>query len=483
MSKKQAGTKTSNPDEELHRACDRFVDDPLNFVRWVFDWGKDELKESEGPDDWQADVLREIGAYAKAIRRGENPGPLQLAVASGHGIGKSALVAWIIQWFMSCKDHPQIVVTANTENQLLTKTWRTLSRWHKLMANSHWFEWTATKFAETTSPEDWYAAATPWSENNPDAFAGTHDKNVLVIFDEASNIHDVIWEKIDGAMSTKGAMWICFGNPTRNVGRFYECFHKYKKWWKTRQIDSRTAKHADKVWVERFIEQFGLDADRTKVQILGQFPSAATRQLISTEAVEKCMEHETEGSEMLPKVMGVDIARFGENSSTICTRQGRKVHEIVVLPKMDLMQTAHHVAEAIKKERPVQVFVDGSGIGAGVVDRLRQLNFAVVDVNGGNQSLNPRFLNKRAEMWWDLKEFVEGLCELPKDQDLKKELTAVSYDFTDKGRVRLDRKADIMDDYGFSPDRADALAMTFAYPVADFSEHSMELDPKIYEDS
>jgi hypothetical protein len=179
----------------------------------------------------------------------------------------------------------------------------------------------------------------------------------------------------------------------------------------------------------------------------------------------------------------VDIARFGENASTICLRRGRKVYEIDVLPKQDLMATAHYVAEVIKRERPVQVFVDGSGIGAGVVDRLRQLNYSVVDVNGGNQSLNPRFLNKRAEMWHEMKEFVEGLCELPPDAKLKEELTCVSYDFTDKGRIRLDRKSDIMDEFGFSPDRADALAMTFAYPLADFGEEGIRLEPQTYEDS
>jgi hypothetical protein len=121
-------------------------------------------------------------------------------------------------------------------------------------------------------------------------------------------------------------------------------------------------------------------------------------------------------------------------------------------------------------------------MGAGVVDRLRQLNFQVVDVNGGNQSLNPRFLNKRAEMWWEMKEFIEGGCELPKDKRLKEELTCIEYDFTDKGRIRLDRKEDIAEQYGFSPDRADALAMTFAYPIADFNEEGMKLDPPIFQD-
>ena len=147
------------------------------------------------------------------------------------------------------------------------------------------------------------------------------------------------------------------------------------------------------------------------------------------------------------------------------------------------MQTAHYVADRMKSERPVQTFVDGSGMGAGVVDRLRQLNFEVVDVNFGNSSLNPRFLNKRAESWWLMKEFIEnGNCELPKDAKLKEELTCVEYDYTDKGRIRLDRKSDIFEQYGFSPDRADALAMTFAYPVADFSDEGLKTDPTLYPD-
>jgi hypothetical protein len=189
---------------------------------------------------------------------------------------------------------------------------------------------------------------------------------------------------------------------------------------------------------------------------------------------------------MQPKVMGVDIARFGENSSAICVRQGRKVYPIEVLPKQDLMSTSHYIAEVIKRERPIQVFVDGSGIGAGVVDRLRQLNFPVVDVNGGNSSLNPRFLNKRAEMWWETKEFIEAGCELPPDDQhrptLKEELTCIEYDFTDKGRIRLDRKSDIMEEFGFSPDKADALVLTFAYPVADFSQEGIMLDPPAFAD-
>lgn len=469
----------SNPEEELQEACVRYVNDPLGFTRFMYDWGNEGLKGWEGPDYWHQEVFGAIKEYLE----GPDQQPLFLAVASGHGAAKTALVAWVIRWFMSCRDHPQVVCTANTESQLTTKTWRELAKWHKLSANRDWFEWTATSYYLKAHSDTWKANAIPWSDNNTEAFAGTHEENVLVVFDEASKISDKIWEVTDGIFTTKKNIWLVCGNGTRNAGRFYDCFHKNKRYWKTWQIDSRTCKAANRVYLERLIEQYGgEDSDQARVRVRGQFPRTATRQLISTDAVEKCQNHETEGWELLPKVMGVDVARFGENSSTIAIRQGRKVYEIEVLPKMDLMQTAHHVAEVIKRERPLQVFVDGSGIGAGVVDRLRQLNYSITDVNGGNQSLNPRFLNKRAEMWWEMKEAVEGLIELPKDQRLKEELTCVEYDYTDKGRIRLDRKSDIQEEYGFSPDRADALAMTYAYPVADFTDSGIEMDPKTYAD-
>ena len=465
--------------EELQEACVRFANDPIGFTRFMYDWGHGQLSEWEGPDKWH----QEVGQVIKDYLEGPDELPLQIAVASGHGAAKTAFVGWLIHWFMSCRPHPQVVCTANTETQLNTKTWRELAKWHKLAANREWFDWTATSYYLKAHPETWKANAIPWSENNTEAFAGTHEENVLVVFDEASKISDKIWEVTDGVLTTKKNICVVFGNGTRNVGRFYDCFHKHKNRWKTWNIDSRTCRAANKAYLDRLVEAYGgEDSDQSRVRVRGLFPRTATRQLISTEAVEKCQQKEAEGWEYLPKVMGVDIARFGENSSTICIRQGRKVFPIEVLPKQDLMQTAHRVAEAIKDHRPIQTFVDGSGIGAGVVDRLRQLNFNVVDVNGGNSSLNPRFLNKRAEMWWECKEFIESGCELPPDQKLKDELTCVEYDYTDKGRIRLDRKTDIMEKYGFSPDRADALTMTFAYPVADFSDQGVELDPKIYED-
>jgi hypothetical protein len=466
--------------QELVSRCVQYRDDPYGFVMHMYDWGHGSLMGWAGPDEWHKEVFQSIKDYLA----GKDNMPLQIAIASGHGSGKTALAAWLIIWYMSCRLSPQIVCTANTETQLNTKTWRELAKWHKMVLNRESFDWTATSFYLKAHPETWKANAIPWSENNTEAFAGTHEENVLVIFDEASKISDKIWEVSDGVFTTKKNIWIVLGNGTRNVGRFYECFHKHKARWRTWNIDSRTCRAANKPYLERLVEQYGgEESDQSRVRVRGLFPKTATRQLISTEAVEKAMNFEAEGFEYMPKLLGCDIARFGENSSTMCVRQGRKVSEIKVLPKQDLMTTAHCIAEEMKTERPLQTFVDGSGIGAGVVDKLRQLNFTVTDVNGGNSSINPRFLNKRAEMWWLMKEEIEnGSFELPKDQRLKEELTSICYDYTDKGRIRLDRKQDIFEQYGFSPDLADALALTWAYPVADFDEVGMQYEPKVFED-
>jgi hypothetical protein len=466
-------------DDALQEACVKYADDPLGFTLFMYDWKHGALKSWDGPDKWHREVFQTIKDYLE----GPETQPLCIAVASGHGAAKTAFVAWVISWFMGCRRNPQVVCTANTETQLITKTWRELAKWHKLSAVKDWFDWTATSFYLKAHPETWKANAIAWSENNTEAFAGTHEESVLVVFDEASKISDKIWEVTDGIFTTRKNIWLVCGNGTRNVGRFYDCFHKNKKYWKTWNIDSRTCKAANSDYLNRLIEQYGgEEQDQSRVRVRGLFPKTATRQLISTETVEKCQKHQAEGFEYLPKVMGVDIARFGENSSVICVRQGRKVFDLEVLPKQDLMATAHIIAERMREIRPVQTFIDGSGIGAGVVDRLRQLNFSVVDVNGGNSSMNPRFLNKRAEMWWETKEFLEGLAELPADSRLRDELTCVEYDFTDKGRIRLDRKSDIMEQYGFSPDRADALALTFAYPIADYTDSQLELDPPVFQD-
>jgi hypothetical protein len=188
-----------NKDEVLLAACKRYLNDPAGFTAFMYDWRNGILADWEGPDEWHEEVFAEIRAYLE----GPDQSPLFIAIASGHGAAKTAFVAWVISWFMSCRPHPQVVCTANTETQLNTKTWRELAKWHKLSANREWFDWTATSYYLKAHPETWKANAIAWSEHNTEAFAGTHEENVLVVFDEASKISDKIWEVTDGIFTTK----------------------------------------------------------------------------------------------------------------------------------------------------------------------------------------------------------------------------------------------------------------------------------------
>lgn len=473
----------ANADREILEEVAKCYYDPLRYVLLVFPWGRGELEGFSGPDKWQREILEDIKRFViKVGKKTADLGPLREAVASGHGVGKTALVAWIIKWFIATRVNPQLVVTANTMEQLNSKTWRELAKWNKMALDGHMFTWTATRFYENNNPETCFAAAIPWSENNSEAFAGTHDKDVCVIFDEASKIAPIISEVTEGAMSTYGAMWFKFGNPTRASGDFFDCFHKNRAYWTTRHVDSREAIMANKEHVRQCIEMYGENDDRTKYRVYGQFPSIGERQLINAAKIDEALKYEAEGFEYMPLLLGIDVARFGDCETILQFRQGRKVYEPIICPTMDLMKTASFAAEMISRRKPMVVTVDEIGIGAGVLDRLRQLGFSVMGGNSGHMSDNPRYLNKRAEAYFALKEFVEAGCELPKDKLLIEDLRMLSYDFTDKGRLRIDRKQDFIDEFGRSPDRGDALALTFFYPHGDLA-NEQTVEPEAFFDS
>ena len=440
-----------------------FIEDPLVFILFAFRWGEGELKGHEGPDKWQRDVIDEI----RSSIRSDNTKAFQAAVASGHGIGKGALSAWIIIWAMATRSHLNGVVTANTKVQLETKTWRELAVWHKRCLLKNWFEWTATKFYHVGHPETWFTAAIPWSEKNPEAFAGQHGEHVLIIYDEASAIPDAIWEVSEGAMTTPGAMRLAFGNPTRNTGRFRECFGKFKHRWLLWQIDSRDCRMTDKRKLDEWIEDYGEDSDFVKVRVRGEFPSASSMQFISNDLVETAQERETRNYSHEPLIIGVDVARFGDDQSVICFRRGRDARTIPwkKYRGLDTMQLASRVTEAVAEFQPEAVFVDGGGVGGGVVDRLRSLHTSVIEVNFGSKATDPRYNNKRAEMWGRMKEWLTGGAIL-KDRDLHDDLIGVEYGYTITNQIQLEKKEDMKKRGLASPDFGDALALTFAYPVA-----------------
>ncbi len=304
-------------------------------------------------------------------------------------------------------------------------------------------------------------------------------RNGCVLWSGNSEIADAIWEVAEGALST-GALdggttiWLAFGNPTVNTGRFRQCWTKFRKRWLTMKVDSRTAKKADKNWIKELIEDWGEDSDYVRVRIRGEFPRAGPKQFIGNDLVEaaqaryKVLEDRFIPSST-PKLMGVDVARQGSGQTVIVKRLGRKMHKDIKRFRIpDLMQVASMVAHEINEWQPDVVFIDAVGMGAGVFDRLIQLGYTnVVAVLSGEQESvadRTRHYNRRIEMWDRMRAWL-ATGAIPDDKELYEDLIGPELHYDEKMRMKLERKED-MEKRGLpSPDTGDALALTFADPV------------------
>jgi hypothetical protein len=400
----------------------RYRFDALGYVNFAFPWGQagTSLADESGPEPWQRDVLEKLGKGLMAPDEA-----VRVAVASGHGVGKSALVAWIILWALSTLPDTRGIVTANTEGQLRTKTWPELAKWLALCVNKQWFNYTATSLHSSQPGHDktWRVDAITWSENNTEAIAGLHNKGkrAFALFDEASSIADGVWETIEGALTDAGTdlFWLAFGNPTRTTGRFRECFAggRFAHRWSPQQIDSRSVSMTNKAQIATWLKDYGEDSDFVRVRVKGVFPRAGTMQFIDSERVQQAVTRELPPAFGEPLAMGVDLARQGVDQTVIRFRRGLDARSIppVKFRIPDLMVVAGRVMEQINSHNPDAVFVDGTGIGWGVVDRLAQLGCSTVRgidfgaradrTDGGDAAA--RYANKRAEMWGFMKEWLK----------------------------------------------------------------------------
>lgn len=463
----------NNSELELIEDIASFQHDPLGYALYAFPWGEGPLKGKE-LRAWQREKLQLIGDLLKqgSITVQE---AIQIAIASGHGIGKSALVSIIIMWAMSTMEDTRGVVTANTENQLKQKTWAELAKWHRMAINSHWFEFTATAMysKDPKHEKTWRIDQVPWSERNTEAFAGLHNegKRVLLIFDEASAIPDIIWEVSEGALTDDNTeiLWLCFGNPTRNTGRFKACFSNLKHRWHGQQIDSRTVEGTNKTQLEKWIEDYGLDSDFVKVRVRGMFPSASAKQFIPLEYVDRAFgaELKPEQYNFAPKIVTVDPAWEGDDELVIAMRQGLNFKILRTIPKNDNdFQIAGIVSAIEDEEQADAVFID-AGYGTGIVSGGKTLgknNWVLVWFS--EKADDQACLNKRSEMWKLMKEWLRDGGVIPKDPQLHDELISPETVSRPDGKIQLESKKDIKARGLPSPNRADALALTFAHPVS-----------------
>jgi len=453
-----------------------FAHDPLGFVLFAFPWGEagTPLEREQGPEAWQREVLGEIGRSLASVSDA-----IRIAVASGHGVGKSALVAWIIVWALATFRDTRGIVTANTATQLKTKTWPELTKWLRLAACADWFEVSATAIhsVDPAHERTWRIDAVPWSLRTTEAFAGLHNqgRRLFVAFDEASAIPDPVWETIEGALTDRDTeiLWLATGNPTRNTGRFRHRWHRH-------QVDGRKVSLTDKDEIARWAADYGDDSDFFRVRVKGEFPRGGAMQFIDSDTVEEASRRPAESHLRQPLIMGVDCARGGDDQSAIWFRRGRDARTVpaIKLRVGDLMVLSGKVAEQAMQHRAAAVFIDEGGIGAGVVDRVRQMlpGRLVVGVNFGGRADRytlgdgmPLTANKAAEMWASMRAWLRTGA-IPDDPELKAELTGREYGFDLHNAIRLEKKEDMKKRGLSSPDNADGLCLTFAYPVADLPE-------------
>lgn len=491
-----------SPEEQLAEAVAGFYDDPLGYVMFAFPWDSDptiqmvqlddryrkRYNSVYGPDTWACEFLDQLGKEIK--ERGFDGrtavAPIQFTTASGHGIGKSVLVAWLIKFILDTRPFAKGVVTAGTAEQLKTKTWAELGKWHRLSLTEHWFDYNtgrgAMSLAHREYKESWRCDAQTCKEENSESFAGLHSANStpFFIFDEASAVPDKIYEVREGGTTDGEPMTFDFGNPTKNSGMFFEnCQGRFRHRYIHRRIDSRSVSITNKERINAWIEDYGDDSDFVKVRVKGEFPSAGSLQFIGTLSVNEAMQRETVEDRTAPLLIGVDVARFGDDDTVIYPRIGddARTWKAERYKGLDTVQVTGRVIEMLRRfaalGRQVDgLFIDGGGIGGGVVDQLRHLGYNPIEVQFGSSPLDKNTYRYRGdEMWGRMREALGTRLVLPKTTDvngvdLREQLTQREFGYTEAGnRIHLETKKDMKSrlagDHS-SPDIADALALTFA---------------------
>lgn len=438
-------------------------EDPRVFVRQCL---------GAEPDAWQDDVLQAVVANDR------------LALKAAKGPGKSTVLAWCAWWFLATHQHPKVVATSITGDNLRDGLWTELAKWlnHSEVLREA-FTWSAERIFAKDHPETWWASARAWSKSGDpsqqaNTLAGIHADNVMFILDEAGGIPDAVAAAAEGGLANASAAdgrvakLLIAGNPTHLEGPLYRaCTSERALWW-VKEIsgdpdDPARASRISLEWAREQIAKYGRENPFVLVNVFGRFPPASSSALMAPDDISAAMKRKIALSEYSQdvKVMGVDVARFGDDRTVIALRQGRVCFAPRILRNQDTMQVAGQVALAYDKHKPDGLFVDQATFGAGVVDRLTQLGYPAIGVDFGGKSIDAKFANRRAEMWWGMAEWVKSGV-LPEVPELVSELTTPTYKFDANNKLLLEKKAEIKKRTGVSPDIADAIGLTFAAPVA-----------------
>ena len=475
----------SSLDEQLAEQVARFYADPLGFVMFAYPWDSDPsiqicklpapwnlVYDSEfGPDAWACEFLDRLGQEVKA--RGFDGhvavDPIKISAVSGHGVGKSALAAWLTDWIMSTRPDAQGTVTANTATQLSTKTWAQVTKWTNICITAHWFDITASRMTRKGHEATWFCTPQTCRAENSESFAGQHapTSTSFYIFDEASAIEDIINEVSEGGLTDGEPMKFAFGNGTRNTGWFKDTFGKLRHRWVNFHVDARDVQITNKRNIEAAIKDHGLDSDYVKVRYRGLFPSQSVKQLISEADVTAAEQRHLNLGQynFAPKILVLDNAWEGDDEGVIGLRQGLKFTILKTFAKNDNdVVIANLLAQLEDEHKADAVFID-AGYGTGVASIGATLGRSWTLVWFGGASGNPGCLNKRAEMWVAARDWLKAGGAIPNDPVLHADLIGPETVPRMDGLIQLESKKDMKRRQQPSPGRGDALALTFAFPV------------------
>jgi len=392
-------------------------------------------------------------------------------VRSGHGVGKSTIIAILALWFPLTHYDSKTVITANSQDQLKTNNWPELRKQSKHLpeALQAQLQIDEERMYIKASPEMAFVVRRTASKSNPEALAGIHAEHVLYLIDEASGIDDIVFETAQGSLSTHGAIACMFSNPTRTSGFFYDTHHVLSKRWRGFHVSSADVARAQG-HIEDIITAYGKGSNKYRVRVEGEFPNQDDDTVIPMAWVKAAIDRDVSPLDFLP-IWGVDVARFGDDASALAKRQANRLLEPVKMwfGKDNMQLTGLIMAEYYgthEDMRPKEILIDVIGNGSGVVDRCRENGLPVRGINvAESNASDDRCFKLRDELWWKGRQWFEAHdCSIPNDLRLISELVVPTYDHHSSGRIVVETKKDMKKRVPAmgSPNCADALLLTFA---------------------
>lgn len=423
------------------------------------------------PDKWQEQALE---AY-------DDPTKQRISLQACAGPGKSAVLAGMGWHFLSTRgeigDHPKGAAVSITGDNLKDNLWPEFAKWRERSEFlKHAFTWNSERIYANDHPETWFISArsfakTSNAEQQGKTLSGLHSGYVLALIDESGAIPLTVGKTAEQALSKcKWGKIIQAGNPVSRDGMLYAAATTLRKLWHVIRItgdpdDPNRSPRIDMQWARQQIEAYGRDNPWVMAYILGQFPPSSLNVLLGPEEVENAMSkvHMLDKYEHSQKRLGVDVAREGDDRTVLFPRQGLQAFPCVEMRNARGPEVAARIAVSKDRWDWETCFVDDTGgWGGSVQDCLLQGNLSHVPVNFAGKADDPRYLNKRAEMWFRMSEWIKRGGRLSSSPELVRELTTPTYTFVN-GKFQIEPKDQIKKRLGFSPDLADALALTFAW--------------------